>query len=63
MSQTFAMIEMIASFGVIFGFLIWQWLSVNRDIAKRKERERAEAGSASPEAPGHAEGQHQLDER
>ncbi len=63
MSQTFPLIKLIFSFGVIFAFLIWQWFSVRRDIAKRKERERAETGAPSPEPPGHAEGQHQLDER
>jgi hypothetical protein len=44
-------------------FGIWQLISINKEIARdRQKREEAEQ-SASPEGSGHPVGEHRLDDR
>ena len=40
-------------------FCGWQLVSINREIA----RDKAKAAARSPERPGHAVGEHRLDDR
>jgi hypothetical protein len=42
MDQYFGAAEMLFSFSLILGFLLWQLYSVNRAKRRRIERERAE---------------------
>ncbi|HCB76126.1 hypothetical protein FHR19_000963 [Sphingomonas yantingensis] len=48
----FGMLDMAVVGVVVFGFGIWQLVSINREI--RKDR--------SPERPGHSVGEHGLDD-
>lgn len=52
----FGMIEAIFVFGLAIAFYVWQRRSLNRDIAERLAREKAEqeAGQSNG-APGHLE--------
>lgn len=52
--QNFGWIEIVFTAAVALGFGLWQLWSVNREIAKDKEK--AEKSAAS----GHAEGEHEL---
>jgi len=38
-ASNMALIEMVFSAAVVLTFCVWQLISVNRDIRKRKERE------------------------
>ncbi len=40
---TFYLLEAVLFFSAIFGFCVWQLISVNRDIKARKEREKRQA--------------------
>lgn len=54
--ESFPLVKLIFTFGVIMAVLIWQWFSINRTIRERQERERREA-EAGPSGPaGHPEG-------
>lgn len=56
--MNYGWIEVVVVAALALGFGVWQLWSVNREIA----RDRADkAGSARP--PGHAEGEHPLDDR
>lgn len=44
-------------------FGIWQLVSINREIARDKEKREEAAGEASPEGSGHPVGEHRLDDR
>jgi hypothetical protein len=43
-------------------FVIWQLVSINREIARDKARKDSQA-EPSPERAGHAIGEHRLDDR
>lgn len=55
--QNFGWIEIVFTAVVALGFGLWQLWSVNREIAKDKEKAEKSA------APGHPEGEHELDDR
>ena len=59
----FGLIEAIFVFGLAIAFYVWQRYELNRDNRLYEERKRREAESASATPPGHAEGQHGLDDR
>ena len=60
----YSLIEMGFTAIVVFGFAIWQIVSINREIARDKQRTPAESLSDdSPESPGHPVGEHRLDDR
>lgn len=59
----FGLIEATFVFGLAIAFYIWQMRSLKRDVAARKAREAREAERSETGAPGHAEGQHGLDDR
>ena len=55
-------IEMALSGALMLGFCAWQYIAMTRSIA----RDRAVRDSAARDAstrPGHAEGEHRLDDR
>ncbi|WP_242138592.1 hypothetical protein [Sphingomonas sp. TREG-RG-20F-R18-01] len=55
----FALLDM-ASVGVpTIGLVVWQLVSINREIA----RDKTDRPEPSPERPGHAIGEHRLDDR
>ena len=43
-------------------FVVWQLVSINREIARDKAK-KAGPPDASPERPGHPVGEHRLDDR
>jgi len=57
MNKYLGLIEMTIMFGFAFAFCIWQFRSLNRDVAERQARERMErdAAAGSAGAPGHPE--------
>lgn len=58
----FSLFDMaIAGFPAL-AFGIWQFVSVNREIAKDKQK-RDSPERASPEGSGHPVGEHRLDDR
>lgn len=58
----FALLDM-ATVGVpTILFVIWQLVSINREIARDKAREDAPPAE-SPERAGHPIGEHRLDDR
>lgn len=63
MAENFGWIEIVVFAGIALGFGFWQLISINREIARDKAAKQA---AAKPEpdsaaSPGHAEGQHHLD--
>ncbi len=44
-------------------FGIWQLVSINREIARDKEKREEAAREALPESAGHPVGEHRLDDR
>lgn len=58
MREHFGWIEIILVAMVAFGFGFWQLWSVNREIRRDKENKADD----SPR-PGHAVGEHELDDR
>lgn len=40
---TFYLLEAVLFFSAVFGFCVWQLISVNRDIKARQKREEREA--------------------
>lgn len=44
-------------------FGIWQLVSINREIARDREKREQAAQDASPECSGHPVGEHRLDDR
>jgi hypothetical protein len=44
-------------------FGVWQLVSINREIARDKEKREEAAGEASPEGSRHPVGEHRLDDR
>ena len=38
--ESFGMIELVLSFSLVLGFCVWQLVSVNRIIARRKAAEK-----------------------
>lgn len=56
--QNFGWIEIVFTAVVALGFGAYQLWSVNREIAKDREKAEAERSAA----PGHPEGQHELDD-
>ena len=67
MAKNFGWIEIVAFAGIALGFGFWQLISINREIARDKAaKEAAKQAATNPEpdsatSPGHAEGQHHLD--
>ena len=63
MGQNFGWIEIVVFAGIALGFGFWQLISINREIARDKAGKQAatKPASDSPTSPGHAEGQHHLD--
>ncbi len=57
----FALLDMAIVGVPTIVFVIWQLVSINREIA-RDRREKAER-DASPERAGHPVGEHRLDDR
>lgn len=44
-------------------FGIWQLISINREIARDRQKREEAAQSVSPEGAGHPVGEHRLDDR
>ena len=63
MGQNFGWIEIVVFAGIALGFGFWQLISINREIARDKAAKQAATNPASDSttSPGHAEGQHHLD--
>lgn len=67
MAENFGWIEIVVFAGIALGFGFWQLISINREIARDKAaKEAAKQAATKPEpdsaaSPGHAEGQHHLD--
>jgi hypothetical protein len=63
MGQNFGWIEIVVFAGIALGFGFWQLISINREIARDKAAKQAatKPASDSTTSPGHAEGQHHLD--
>jgi len=57
------MIEIVFFYAVALGFGIYQIWSVNREIKKDKAAKTATDERPSGTGPGHAEGEHELDDR
>jgi hypothetical protein len=51
----YSLIEMTFTGGVVMAFIIWQLVSVNREIGRDKKK--------SEDGAGHAVGEHRLDDR
>ncbi len=60
LSENFGWIEILFTALVAFGFGSWQYWSVSREIERDKQAKR-DADSAG--GPGHAVGEHELDDR
>lgn len=58
LGEHFGWVEIVFTALVAFGFGFYQLWSVNREIARDKEKKRRDSGAA-----GHAVGQHELDDR
>jgi hypothetical protein len=67
MNQNFGWIEIVVFAGIALGFGVWQLISINLEIARDKAaKQAAKQAATKPEpdsttSPGHAEGQHHLD--
>ncbi len=59
--ENFGWIEIAFTYSVVLGLALWQLWSVNREIKRDKEKKREEEDSAA--RPGHAVGEHPLDDR
>lgn len=59
--MNYGWIEVVVVAALALGFGGWQLWSVNREIARDRAARADKAGSARP--PGHAEGEHPLDDR
>lgn len=57
----YSIVEMVFSGTIILGFAIWQLVSINREIARDKAKKSPE--TPLPKSPGHAVGEHRLDDR
>lgn len=44
-------------------FVLWQLVSINREIKRDAAAKRESSAVESPERPGHAIGEHRLDDR
>lgn len=62
-AEYFGLIEAGFVFGLAIAFYVWQRHTLRRDTREYEERIRREAREKSEGAPGHAEGQHRLDDR
>lgn len=63
MAESFGWIEILFTASMALGFGFYQLWSVNREIARDKQaKEQAEKERESA-APGHAVGEHELDDR
>ena len=60
MSENFGWIEIVFTAAVALGFGAWQLWSVNREI--RHDREAKSVRDVTSD-PGHAVGEHELDDR
>lgn len=54
----YGLVEIILTAVIVLGLAFWQLRSVNREIARDKERQRA-----SPKDARHSVGEHRLDDR
>ena len=59
--QNYGWIEIVFTATVAFGWGFYQLWSVNREIAKDKEKKQREESAA--DSPGHPVGEHELDDR
>lgn len=57
------MIEIVFFYAIALGFGIYQIWSVNREIKKDRAAKAAAENEASGTGTGHAEGEHELDDR
>lgn len=55
----FALMDMAIAGVPALAFGIWQLVSINREIA----RDKAKKAAGLPKRPGHAVGEHRLDDR
>lgn len=58
----FALLDMAIVGVPTIVFVIWQLVSINREIARDKAA-KAQRSEESPERPGHPIGEHRLDDR
>ncbi|RIV85590.1 hypothetical protein [Aurantiacibacter zhengii] len=63
LSQHFGWVEIVFTALVAFGFGFYQLWSVNREIARDKEKKERESNTPESSAPGHAVGEHELHDR
>lgn len=63
MAANFGWIEILFTASVALGFGLYQLWSVNREIARDREAKRRAHEEAESGAPGHAVGEHELDDR
>ena len=57
-SKWFSFLDMAIVAIPALGIGLWQLVSINREIARDKAKK-----DSSPEGPGHAVGEHRLDDR
>ena len=58
-NRYFSLFDLLIGAVPALGIGIWQLVSINREIA----RDKAARPPDSPESPGHAVGEHRLDDR
>lgn len=62
-SETIVLIEIVFGAAVAFGFGFYQLWSVNRDMERDKAGAKKGSATGTRPGPGHAEGEHELDDR